>query len=825
MSIHVALNHVTHYRYDRRVTPVAAGRAAAAGAALPHADPVATRCASSRPSTSSTGSRTRSPTTWRGWSSPRRPPSSRSPSTWSPRWRSTTRSTSSSSRAPSSSRSATTPSWRTTWRRISCQGRGDAALRAAAGEHRPRKQQRTIDFLVARQPAPAARHPLPDPHGAGRADARAARSSTAAGSCRDTGWLLVQLLRHLGLAARFVSGYLIQLKPDVKALDGPSGTEVDFTDLHAWCEVYLPGAGWIGLDPTSGLLAGEGHIPVACTPEPSSAAPVSGAVDDSEVEFAHHMRDHAHLRIAARHASRTPRRSGRRSLTLGHAGRRASCRPGRAADDGRRADLRLGRRPRRRGVEHRRARARPSAASRNDLVQRLRERYGAGGFLHFGQGKWYPGEQLPRWALVVVLARRRPAVLERPGAVRRRARAGSTTPTPTPSASSTRLTRASRLDGRVTCSRPTRTPGTTCGASAGCRSTSIRSTRASTTSSSARACAACSTRAWRTPSATLLPLKRDEAPGARRAALDHGPWFLRDERMYLMPGDSPMGYRLPLDSLPWVTQGRLPLPDRARPVRAAQPLPAPRHRARSTRRTRWARAAEARGAQAGRAAPSGVRHADGDRCRGRRGDCTPQPRRGAGASRHAGSCRRRLRAAAALRVGALDHAHRAVRRGARPAARQRARRPRRSRQGGKQRRALRLHAAAGTSSSDYLELLAAVEATAAELGVKIVLEGYPPPRDPRLKMLQVTPDPGVIEVNIHPAHDWAELVDHTEFLYEAAHQHAPVDREVHARRPPHRHRRRQPLRARRRDAGRQPVPAPARPAGAACWPTGTTTRR
>jgi len=549
----------------------------------------------------------------------------------------------------------------------------------------------------------------------------------AAGSCRDTGWLLVQALRHLGLAARFVSGYLIQLKPDVKSLDGPSGAEQDFTDLHAWCEVYLPGAGWIGLDPTSGLLAGEGHIPVACTPEPSTAAPVSGAVDECEVDFVHSMkvkRIYESPRVTKPYSEEqwaqvvalgrkvdAQLRDGDVRLTMGGEPTFVS------VDD-------------RDGAEWNTAALGPTKRGfATELVQRLREKYGAGGFLHFGQGKWYPGEQLPRWALSVFWRADGEPCWHDPSRF-----ADERLPSSHGDAEARRfierLTQRLGLDTKFIQTgfedtfyylwRERRLP------------VNVDPFDARLDDELERA------RLRRVFEQGLdkavgyvLPIARESRPGLAGPVWVSGPWFFRDERMYLIPGDSPMGYRLPLASLPWVSKGDYPYLYEHDPFANRAPLPL-----HADIRAQHSPHAVGGGFAEGGAVAMQAGFEGGGQAAAPAAGAAPVP------------------AADRLREpGRFESAHWIAR------------------------TALCVEVRNGVlyvfmpplaALSDYLDLLAAVEATAAELDVKLLLEGYPPPRDPRLTMLQVTPDPGVIEVNIHPAHDWDELVDHTEFLYEAA---------------------------------------------------------
>jgi uncharacterized protein (DUF2126 family)/transglutaminase-like putative cysteine protease len=579
------------------------------------------------------------------------------------------------------------------------------------------------------------------------------------GSCRDTAWLLVQVLRHLGLAARFVSGYLIQLKPDVAALDGPSGAAADFTDLHAWCEVYLPGAGWVGLDPTSGLLAGEGHIPVACTPEPSTAAPVSGAVDECEVVFGHEMRI-SRVEESPRVTLPYSEEEWGKIHALGqHVDAQLSAQDVRLTMGGEPTFVSVDDRD---GAEWNTDALGPTKRGlATGLTHKLMQRYASGGFLHFGQGKWYPGEQLPRWALSIAWRADGQPCWHDPAlfADEREVHAYS-------SDDAQRFLQAltqrlglspsyiqpgyedtwyylwrerrlpvnvdpfdSRLDDELERQRLRRIFDQGLSSVVG----------------------------------YLLPLQRQWLQGDAGPRWITGPWFLRDERLYLIPGDSPMGYRLPLDALPWAEAGERGWALAQDPFAANRPLPS------AAVLRRQARAYDAH-LPGGGFAEGGVvsvpqawgdveASADSDAAAGQgvmppHSPTRPHPRGPTGLPMKGESAGWITRTALCVEV--RDP--------------QRANGPRAERDHGGISGVLYVFMPPLQHLEDYLELLAAVEATAAEQGVKVVLEGYPPPRDARLKLLQVTPDPGVIEVNIHPAHDWPELVDHTEFLYDAAHR-------------------------------------------------------
>jgi uncharacterized protein (DUF2126 family)/transglutaminase-like putative cysteine protease len=563
----------------------------------------------------------------------------------------------------------------------------------------------------------------------------------ASGSCRDSGWLLVQLLRHCGLAARFVSGYLIQLKSDVKALDGPSGTEVDFTDLHAWCEVYLPGAGWVGLDATSGLLAGEGHIPLACTPLPSGAAPIEGGVSKSEVTFEHHMgvtRIYESPRVTKPYTEEqwaavmalgdtvdAELFSNDVRLTMGGEPTFVAASDRDAAEWNTDA---LG--PTKRGFA-------------TELVHKLRDEYGQGGFLHFGQGKWYPGEQLPRWALNIYWRADGDPIWSNPALF-----VDERHPTHCTSEDAQRFTQALARKLGITDQfmqpayedvwyylwRERRLPV----------NVDPFNSRLDDEMERVRLRRVFSQK-LDSVVGYLLPLKPSPSQRPGQARWTTGSWFLRDERLYLMPGDSPMGLRLPLDSLPWVNEADYPYQVALDPSVPRGPLPlhsaiAARYVAGTDRAAEAPRRMQTPTGLASRI-PTLTARADGQ-AEPANVDRTPALNESAHWITRTALCvevrdPRRASGPKAELVGQAS----AV---------------------------LYVFMPPLETLEHYLELLAAIEATAEELKMPLVLEGYPPPRDPRLKLLQVTPDPGVIEVNIHPVTHWRELVKNTEFLYNAA---------------------------------------------------------
>ena len=542
----------------------------------------------------------------------------------------------------------------------------------------------------------------------------------ASGSCRDSGWLLVQLLRHLGLAARFVSGYLIQLVADVKSLDGPSGPPQDFTDLHAWCEVYLPGAGWIGLDPTSGLLAGEGHIPLAATPEPTSAAPITGEVEESNVEFSHTM--------SVTRVWEAPR------VTKPYTEEqwRQIDRVGREIDaDLEALDVRLtmGGEPTFVSLDD------PDGAEWNtaalgptkrllaaNLYRRLKEKYAPHGLSHFGQGKWYPGEPLPRWSLNCFWRKDGQPIWQNPelfadesiksdidAIVAQRFLA-------TVAMSlglSPAFVFAAYEDAFYYLWRERRLP------------TNVDPFDSKLDDAGERArLARVFDQGLDAAVGYVFPIARS-IDGRK---WETGPWFLRRERCYLIPGDSPIGFRLPLDSMPWVAPADYPYVHSPDPSQAFPSLP---KLAEIRRQLRGVEPSEAAAAEWPDEAEAPTSAASGAATAARSGTASTR----VPASQESANWITRTAMTAEPRDGVLY-----------------------------------IFMPPTSRLEDYLELVAAVESAAEVLSQPVVLEGYEPPSDPRLNSFRVTPDPGVIEVNIHPSLSWEELTDRTEHLYESARQ-------------------------------------------------------
>ena len=506
------------------------------------------------------------------------------------------------------------------------------------------------------------------------------------GSCRDSAWLLVQIFRHLGLAARFVSGYLIQLTADIEALDGPSGTAVDFTDLHAWTEVFIPGAGWIGLDPTSGLMAGEGHIPLACTALPSSAAPVTGLADVAEVIFHHEMtitRIHEDPRVTKPYSEED-------WLKIDQLGKKVDI-------DLRKQDVRLtqGGEPTfvsiddMEGAEwNTEAHGEKKRQLAGELALKLKQQFTKGSMLHYGQGKWYPGEPLPRWAISLFWR-----VDGKPIWHDEQLFSDEHVNNHYTAKHAAQFAKAlvKQLDFPEACLIPAYEDVISLAQLEQRLPENRDPLKVDLSDSEERRRLA---RLLATDLGDVvgyvMPIKPVEVKKKNKQKSDSkwltSKWPIKREHLYLLSGDSPMGLRLPLSTLPWV------LPKEMDPEFPADP---------------FEKAAELD---------------DLVNVKVKQQKAKP-------------TAREVIHTALCVEV-----------------------------------RAGRLYVFMPPTNrlEDYLALVQVVENTAATTGLKLSIEGYTPPRDARIKMLSVTPDPGVIEVNIHPAASWTELVNNMTTLYAEA---------------------------------------------------------
>ncbi|WP_445368255.1 DUF2126 domain-containing protein [Methylomonas sp. BW4-1] len=517
------------------------------------------------------------------------------------------------------------------------------------------------------------------------------------GSCRDSGWLLVQVLRHMGLAARFVSGYLVQLVADVKSLDGPSGTDHDFTDLHAWAEVYIPGAGWIGMDPTSGLFAGEGHIPLACTADYVSAAPVSGGFigkAETTFDFSNRVsRIHEDPRVTKPYTDRqwsdierlgekvdAELKAGDVRLTMGGEPTFVSIDNMDAPEWNTDAD----------GEEKRKLAGK--------LVRRLRDSFAPGGLLYFGQGKWYPGEPLPRWQLACFWRKDGKPIWKNPALLADETRDYGFD---LKHADAFIRDLVKRLgvagefilpgfeDPLYYLLQEGLVPKNLDPLQVDLKDDLERQRLAKLLSEDLGA-----------PVGYVLPLHWSYQAGSWNSSA----WEFRRGAMFLVPGDSAMGLRLPLNSLPWVPFEKRDHPHERSLYEPVEPL----GDIDSEVSRRYSQMAK-QGLH-----PTEMDAADDERPHDP--EWVPHT---------------------ALSVQAREGR-------------------------------LFVFVPPTTELEHYLDIIASVEATAAALKMPVVIEGYQPPHDLRLTRLPVTPDPGVIEVNIHPAASWKELVHNTTTLYELA---------------------------------------------------------